>query len=345
MGYSVYKIRNLINGKSYIGKSKNVKKRFQAHERGAYWYRNGKVSLISKAIAKYGLDNFEFEILKEFENPEEMNEYEMLMITEHNTVNPNGYNLRALVDDKYAVHEDTKKHLSDIGQGIRHAHKENILSEFIGVVPYKDKFRCFIRDNTVMKSKSFDSEIDAAKAYDKVMLYLFGKTAKLNFDDCRDDYLKEDLESFYNYFISRTVPKTSNYKGVSRYRKQDRWCVKLDRKRYNKIPKLSLPFFTTEKDAAEAYDKIMSLYYPNVKTNFDYIYSNFDLLSFIENHLYKEDSQHKGVCKNSRNDLWRAYVYDKNGKQLNLGSSFCSEDDAYNAILHYKRKNLITQQP
>ena len=60
--------------------------------------------------------------------------------------------------------------------------------------------------------------------------------------------------------------------------------------------------------------------------------SNVNLDEFINSNLYKEDSKFKGVCKNSKNDLWRSYVY-KNGKQITLGSSFISEEEAYIATL------------
>ena len=55
----VYKITNLINGKSYIGQTINIERRFKEHCIKHYNY----VSLINNAIKKYGSSNFKIEQL------------------------------------------------------------------------------------------------------------------------------------------------------------------------------------------------------------------------------------------------------------------------------------------
>ena len=62
MTTGIYKITNLVNGKVYIGASKNIEKRWSAH-------RNGHSDL-AKEFQTFGLDNFKFEIL--LECPEDM---------------------------------------------------------------------------------------------------------------------------------------------------------------------------------------------------------------------------------------------------------------------------------
>jgi group I intron endonuclease len=57
----IYKITNLINGKIYIGQSNNIKRRFGEHQRLGYKSR----ILVDKAIAKYGVNNFSYEVLEE----------------------------------------------------------------------------------------------------------------------------------------------------------------------------------------------------------------------------------------------------------------------------------------
>lgn len=52
----IYKITNRINGKSYVGQSINMEKRFKEH-----LYKQD--TYIDRAIHKYGKDNFNFEIL------------------------------------------------------------------------------------------------------------------------------------------------------------------------------------------------------------------------------------------------------------------------------------------
>lgn len=80
MHYIVYKISNKVNGKSYIGCHKTT------DLNDGYM---GSGLLIKRAIEKYGLENFEKEILFEFSNAEEMFEKEREMVE----IGPNSYNL------------------------------------------------------------------------------------------------------------------------------------------------------------------------------------------------------------------------------------------------------------
>lgn len=61
----IYKITNLVNGKVYIGKSVNIKKRWIGHA------SKSKVCdyVLYKAIRKYGLDNFKFEVVEQCDEP------------------------------------------------------------------------------------------------------------------------------------------------------------------------------------------------------------------------------------------------------------------------------------
>lgn len=53
----LYKITNLVNGKTYVGVTKNLKHRMNCHIK----YRGDR--LVNKAVKKYGKDNFKFEVL------------------------------------------------------------------------------------------------------------------------------------------------------------------------------------------------------------------------------------------------------------------------------------------
>lgn len=85
----IYKITNLINQKAYIGKTeyRNPNKRWQEHcceskkERSQH-------RAIYRALKKYGIENFQFEILEETQEP---NEREVYYIQFYNTFH-NGYN-------------------------------------------------------------------------------------------------------------------------------------------------------------------------------------------------------------------------------------------------------------
>lgn len=86
MKKAIYKIENLINHKIYIGQSLNPERRWSEH-----CYGNNYVSLISRAIKKYGNDNFSFEILGWFEN---YNEKEKYYINLYKSLVPYGYNIQ-----------------------------------------------------------------------------------------------------------------------------------------------------------------------------------------------------------------------------------------------------------
>lgn len=88
----IYKITNLINDKSYIGQSVNIKKRFNAHKSAAFNPNNKNYNFpLYKAIRKYGIENFKFEVLEECEKTE-LNDKEVQYISQYQTHSKKGYN-------------------------------------------------------------------------------------------------------------------------------------------------------------------------------------------------------------------------------------------------------------
>lgn len=88
MGY-IYVRPNLINGKKYVGQATNLEVRQNRWNCLTQPYAG---PAINAARAKYGIDNFGFEILKECED-EELDYWEKYYIKELNTKVPYGYNL------------------------------------------------------------------------------------------------------------------------------------------------------------------------------------------------------------------------------------------------------------
>lgn len=82
----IYKITNRINGKIYIGQSKNPKERFQSH-----CSPSSNKSPVDCAINKYGRENFDFEIIEK--DIIDYNEKEKYWIAAYNSLVPNGYNI------------------------------------------------------------------------------------------------------------------------------------------------------------------------------------------------------------------------------------------------------------
>jgi group I intron endonuclease len=110
--FYLYKIINNINGKFYIGKTNNTIKRWKQHE---FSSRNNPKLLIHKAIKKYGIDNFNFIILNEFNNDKEVCEEEIIQIklSDKNMIynialGGNGGNTMSIdkIKSQYSISED-----------------------------------------------------------------------------------------------------------------------------------------------------------------------------------------------------------------------------------------------
>ena len=101
----IYKIENKINGKVYIGQSQNIFKRWSVH--GNKNKANNCNMVIAKAITKYGVENFRFEIL-ELCPKEELNTKEKYWISIYDSYK-DGYNSTTGGD---APHESTVSKLT-----------------------------------------------------------------------------------------------------------------------------------------------------------------------------------------------------------------------------------------
>lgn len=91
MSCGIYKITNKINGKSYIGQSIYIEKRWTREKQEAFCSGSHSYDyILSQAFRKYGLENFSFEILEECPR-EKLNERERYYISYYDTYH-NGYN-------------------------------------------------------------------------------------------------------------------------------------------------------------------------------------------------------------------------------------------------------------
>ncbi len=103
----IYKITNIKNGKTYIGQTNNIKRRFSEHRQNA---AHGRTPL-SASMKKNGIESFTFEILEECPI-EKFNEREAYWIKEYKSFGQ-GYNCNPGGDNSQIGETNTNKKLSN----------------------------------------------------------------------------------------------------------------------------------------------------------------------------------------------------------------------------------------
>jgi group I intron endonuclease len=110
--YLIYK-HTSPSGKSYIGQTKDYNRRCAEHQ------SSDVCRALNSAIKKYEWDNFQHEILMEGLSLDEANHWEPVLIAEHDTLAPNGYNLRTGGLNS-SPSEETKTRMSNSSTGKTH---------------------------------------------------------------------------------------------------------------------------------------------------------------------------------------------------------------------------------
>ena len=165
----IYKIENRSTGKIYVGQTqRTLQERIREHKR-----KSRKLSLIDRAIKKYGIDAFEITILEICDTLEKLNEREIFWIKELKCKMPNGYNMtdgglgRIVTDEErkhksesqkgHIVSEDTRKKISMANTGRKHIVSDKTREKMSQMSAVKHPVRC------IETGKIFDSVTAAAK--------------------------------------------------------------------------------------------------------------------------------------------------------------------------------------
>lgn len=191
----IYKITNIINGKIYIGQTKqDLKKRIRQHRSNS---KRLKTYLYSSMI-KYGKDNFKFEKLIDGNfTREKLNELEIKFIQYYNSNNSNiGYNLTSGGD--YPIIMDfkrrgiaiskAKKGIS-VGKGIPKGreHIEKVRQKLITF--YKENNhprgrKCYLiaNDNSIIRTYDYIKEAEKELKIDHKILFKLSRNEKTRFN-------------------------------------------------------------------------------------------------------------------------------------------------------------------
>ena len=116
----IYRLTNVLNGMKYIGKSVHYKSRMSKHK------TSKNKTYISRAIRKYGWDNFKKEIIIDDVPEEDLSNFETSYIDVEDTLAPNGYNL-------------TKGGEGTSGYTHTEAHRKKYFNGMIGSVYFNKK--------------------------------------------------------------------------------------------------------------------------------------------------------------------------------------------------------------
>ena len=113
----IYQIKNMVNGKTYVGQSNDISRRWDQHLSASEWERYSEKPLY-KAFLKYGIENFEFSILEECPL-EQLNEKEIYWIKKLDSLcHHNGYNInsggQSPAEENHPRHKLTKEDVIDI---------------------------------------------------------------------------------------------------------------------------------------------------------------------------------------------------------------------------------------
>lgn len=128
----LYKITNKINGKIYIGQTtRSLNVRWNEHKRD---FKKLDTKL-SRAVKKYGIENFTIEEIEKCQDLKSLNKKETLLIKEYNTIK-NGYNIR-IGGENSPRSKETRKKISQKLKGKKQTkeHVQNMIKARTGIKP------------------------------------------------------------------------------------------------------------------------------------------------------------------------------------------------------------------
>lgn len=210
----IYKITNNINSKCYIGKAKDIYKRFWSHINNSEKDKPDRRSspALYHAFKKYGVENFNFEILEELElNEDLLKERELYWMDFYQSYEYCcGYNLRRDSETKMITHEKTSKKISERlkkewKEGVRKNHSDKLKKKWEGNEERKKRQGDLL--SKILTKYSYNL-YTTEKEFIKNVLYK--ELIELGLKNCIATFHKKKLNTitFKGYIIERVAEIT-----------------------------------------------------------------------------------------------------------------------------------------
>lgn len=225
----IYLIKNIINNKCYIGQTLKLRKRLLTHIN--LYNNNNRKYPIYKAFEKYGLNNFDIEILKTYnidnrkQLKQQLNNDEIYYIKKYNSFGNTGYNQTLGGDGGITGYKFTEEQ------------------------KYKNSINAKISQNDG-RNNIYVYNIDT----DKIITYtsFTDMSKKLN-----KKYSSKNLKSFIvnkKYIISKTLEDLSNkiYKYKNKEYTDGKFKIKINKEDYNDL--INYYFNHTVEDTMKKYN-------------------------------------------------------------------------------------------
>lgn len=254
----IYKITNLANGKLYIGKTiKSLAHRWSGHKHQAR--RLSTDMIITRAIRKYGENNFSIEQIDSANSKSELKLKEFYWIKKLQTTKPHiGYNLRSgseegqdAISPKTILKIFNSKRLNKTWRA-----NNSLKSKFVGVCfnRQKQSWSFYIYAGGLKRRQvRFLTDYDAAVARDYKLLEILPRKQALslmNFPSKISEYLAKKV--VYNLKPLLIKPKLSKFTGVTFVHGTKKWSAEVK----HNGKRIKIGTFLDESQAAEMADWI-----------------------------------------------------------------------------------------
>lgn len=249
--YLIYMLTS-PSGKSYVGQTLNYQRRLREHKSSK---KHNKCKAIFYAIEKYGWDSFKKVVLHEGLTKEKANELEISVISEMNTVVPNGYNISlGGAGSSYEKSVETRKKISQAQIGRKQSEETKIRLSIAHTgkklsADHVEKIR------NANKGRKYSEEFSR-----KMSLIAYSRDKPSEATRAKmSENTKRYAENIENRYKKKTYSNsTTGYKGVCFYKKTGKFRARLtmNNKRF------CLGSFDTAEQAYNAYCIALNEYLP-----------------------------------------------------------------------------------